>query len=407
MKTVKKKPDMVAGNLHISEDSGYCAFPVGGDTYRGCPYRCLYCYEIQTRNQHLRAVGVTATPRDYQQLFNAIFESPEVRRWVIDFKIAITLGDLSDPFPTIEPREKNTLKFLRLLQKSGIGVLITTKAPHLITDEYLEIMHKLPGCVVKSSFSDFDEEAARILEPGAVEPMNRIAHLERIKKAGIPTVARIAPFMPRTEYDLKLLQGAVDGITIELFRTSTTWRHSIPVKFWEFYARKLGITPYKAPEGDGKSGSRRYDWIVRVEKAMFQDWQSEGMPYHSAGYHWILVDSYIMRGIYQDYRRRASELGMSFGICNPQQGIHNIDLNQSPYCCFVCERIKYDKNNLVALWHKNQWKELMVAPIQEIGLNMAFNRFRYANTPSWRPIALDTEEKRASQEERFYINDES
>ena len=371
------------GELRIAREDGYCVFPVGGDTYRGCSHGCLYCYERQADNQHLRKAQAP-TPRDYRQLVNSIYTDPEVRRFVVDFKIPVRLGICSEPLPPIEASERNTLKTLKLLSDLGIPVILSTKAPQRLSAEHLEYLQQPLG-VVKVSFSTLDDERARLLEPYAPLPSQRLEAMRAIRAAGIPVVARLNPWLRTEDYDYGLLAGAANGVTVELFRFSVTWRHSFPVQFWEI----LGEPAPGGARGEFKRGTPEYKWAYQQEHKYFAPFQSEGIPYHSEGIHWVQSDPFILREIFERERDKAHAVGLTWGICSFGNGIHNIDLNEAPYCCCVNQALNYDRLALVPQWHKDRWAGYRCDLTEQLDLNLGVLRLIYANAPSYRPIALD------------------
>jgi DNA repair photolyase len=177
--------EFAPGVFRIVREEGYCPFSVGGDTYRGCVHNCLYCFERQCNNQHLRKGGNAPMPRDYNALFRSLYEDIEVRKFTIDRHIPVRLGEMDD---------RVTLNLFRLLDKAGIGCITTTKAPHRVGSEYIDAIGPMSG-VIKVSFSTFDDARARILEPGAIPPSRRLAEMRRIKQAGISVVARLNPYL--------------------------------------------------------------------------------------------------------------------------------------------------------------------------------------------------------------------
>jgi hypothetical protein len=333
-------------------------------------------------NQHLSKTGRTPTPRDHRGMFQSLYENYELRELVIERGQSVEIGCTSEPLPPIEAQEQVTLRLLKLLAQAGFTWLLTTKAPHRLTDEYLQLFLDT-GSVAKVSLSTFDDVVARKIEPGAIPPSCRLEEMRRIKAAGVPVVARIAPWLRTESYDYSVLEGAADAATLEFLRYSVTWRKTWPVGFWEYASGE------EAPEGEMKGGTERYRWAAVKEKEYFAPFQGEGMPYHSDGYHWVMSDPKILRGILLQEREKAHAAGLKFGICNFSQGIHNIDLNDAPYCCAVSNRLKPDTLSLICQWYKDKWLGLRIPALNEENLNLMLVRAVIANSPSYRPFVLD------------------
>jgi DNA repair photolyase len=372
--------DLENGKLRITEQSGYCAFPVGGDTYRACAHGRLYCSEKFCINQHLRT-AIVPTPRDHRQLFESIYEDPEVRRFVVDMGVPVQLGVTSDPFPPIEATEQVTLKTMRLLAQAGIAWLITTKAPNRMNAEH-RALTKATGSVVKCSFSVLNDARAAILEPGAPPPSVRLAAMREMKAEGIYTVVRLNPYLHGVEYDYDLLADACHGVVVEPLRFATPWRSQDLTAMWEV------ISGEKRPEGEYKRGSAAYKWAEQKERTYFGQVQDPSDVYHSGGIHWVISDSRILREVFSREREKAKARGLTFGICSLGQGIHNIDLNEAPYCCCVNPMLGYDRWALVPQWHVDQWAAFRCRACQEIDLDLATIRMTYANAPSVRPLVM-------------------
>ena len=366
------------GALRIARDEGYCAFPVGGDTYRACAHGCLYCFDPQMDNQNLRSAR-QVKPRDYRELFNSLYTDKDVNRFVMQLGTAVRLGICSDPFPAIERQQRVTLRALELLKQVGVGVIIPTKAPERISDEYLPLID-----VLKVSFSTFSDAQAARLEPGAPRPSARLAAMRTLRERGLRVVARLNPFLHTETYDLDALVGAADGLTVEPLRFSVTWRQTWPIEFWAY---ALGEEP--PATGCFKRGTPEYKWAVAAEKRFFAPLQSEGEPYNDEKYHWVLTDPFKWRAIYSRLRAEAKARGLAFGICTFGCGIHNVDLNDAPYGCAVNPALGYDRLALVPQWHEDQWAKFRLPALEELGSDLGLLRLIYANSWDLRPIALD------------------
>ena len=364
--------------FRMTKGSGYCGIPVGGDTYRGCQGGCLYCYDKQTRNQHIRKDGEDGISiRDYRALFKSLHQHDSyVRHYTKTLKCPVQLGILSDPFPPAEKKHRATISLLRLLTKAGIPTVLSTKAPHRIDDEHIEVLIA-NRAVVKVSFSTLSDETAHILEPHNTPPSNRIKHMRRLHDAGIPIVLRMDPFFYTIPYDLKPFDGIVDRVTMEFFRMSVTWRNSLPIELWEFLGKEKAPPP----------GDRRKAWTKRIQEAWFRPLQTPNAAKYGGSYAWVLMSPDKLRPYIEKMYQDAKAIGVPFGICNTGQGIHHVDLIEGGYCCQVRKDTGFDEWNLVNQWNVDEWDAFKCRARDEINLDIVMDRMLFANSSLGRPIA--------------------
>ncbi|RLF87780.1 radical SAM protein [Thermococci archaeon] len=159
-----------------------CPFKYTLNPYTGCDHACVYCYitgyipkafKVRTKDNLLPSL------------------ERELRKF--DKRFIIAMSYSSDPYPTIERELGITRKVLELFKRYDVRCLLLTKSD--IFERDIDILSEL-RCAVGITVTTVDERKAKLLEPNAPPPRNRIRALKKAKKAGIPVYARIDPIMP-------------------------------------------------------------------------------------------------------------------------------------------------------------------------------------------------------------------
>lgn len=105
------------------------------------------------------------TPIDHRTLFQSLSDDPVIRAFAVTRRLPLRIGNCSDPFPPLERKARSTTRLLSLLNRAGYKqVQFTTKRPDVVDDVLLEEMLKLDKCMVRVSFSTFDDAKAAVLE---------------------------------------------------------------------------------------------------------------------------------------------------------------------------------------------------------------------------------------------------
>jgi len=149
--------------------------------YTRCSHQCLYCYATSY-------IGRGRSTPKKNLLRNLLHDLK-----YIDKKYHINLSTSSDPYPPEELEYKLTREVLRMLINAGCRVLITTKSSLVTRD--LEVIAR-GRVAVMITVTTLDSNLARVLEPGAPSPGERLHAIEELAKRGIPVGVRIDPIIP-------------------------------------------------------------------------------------------------------------------------------------------------------------------------------------------------------------------
>ncbi|RLI76499.1 radical SAM protein [Archaeoglobales archaeon] len=171
--------------------------------YQLCEFNCIYCYihgsKYGERKDRL-AVKINAPTLLEKELYR------RGRRKEYGF---IALSSATEPWMGAEEEYHVTRRCLEVIYKHRFPVHCLTKSPLILRD--LDLLKKinenaiLPddlrdkldcGAVITFSFSTLEEEIAKIFEPNAPKPKERLKALQKIKDDGLFCGIAYIPILP-------------------------------------------------------------------------------------------------------------------------------------------------------------------------------------------------------------------
>lgn len=157
--------------------------------YIGCSHGCIYCYarlysEPRVGNNWGKIVIVK----------DNIVEilAKEIRR---KKKGVVGLSTITDAYQSIEAEEGITRELLRILLENNFKVSIQTKSSLVLRDLDL-LCSRIELVDVGFTITTLKDEFARIIEPKASPPSERVKALEKISAEGIKTWIFLGPIIP-------------------------------------------------------------------------------------------------------------------------------------------------------------------------------------------------------------------
>ncbi|MGO9387999.1 MAG: radical SAM protein [Methanobacterium sp.] len=172
--------------------------------YSGCSFNCIYCYIQGSKYggdvSNNLSIKVNAPEILIKQLKRRAFK----REYGI-----IAVGSSTDPYLAIEEKLGLTQELLQIIYRFKFPVHIITKSNLILRD--LNILMKinaganLPvdlkpklnhGVIVSFSFSTMDEKLAKIFEPCAPSPMERLETILKLKEEGFLVGVNLMPVLP-------------------------------------------------------------------------------------------------------------------------------------------------------------------------------------------------------------------
>ncbi len=191
--------------LNASKIYDYCVNP-----YTGCGVACRYCYAamfIPRYSGHAEPWGT---------FVDAKVNAPELlARQIVRAKPGmIWISSVCDPYQPAEERFGLTRACLEVLRGTGRSITLQTKSARILRD--FDLIRSLPGAAVILSITTDDERTARLFEPGASPPAERVEVLARFHEAGVRTSAFIGPILPGDHARLVgMLRGKVDEVLVD------------------------------------------------------------------------------------------------------------------------------------------------------------------------------------------------
>ncbi|MCW3983891.1 MAG: radical SAM protein [Candidatus Bathyarchaeota archaeon] len=183
-----------------------CPAKLTFNPYTGCDHQCLYCYAssyIQNFHEiHPKKELLTTLKREAVKLNGE----------------TVSLSNSSDPYPQIEASEGLTRRCLEVLAEYNCRVQIITKSNLVTRDD--DLLCKVPATVALTITTD-DDNLARIIEPYAPPPSQRIRAAQDLAKAGIPVSVRIDPIIPNLNDQPQKLISDLASIGVKHITAST------------------------------------------------------------------------------------------------------------------------------------------------------------------------------------------
>jgi DNA repair photolyase len=190
--------------------------------YEGCSFNCIYCYIRGSKYGENMAKTLSAKVNSPELLEKQLSRRARKGEYGI-----IALSSSTEPYMPIEEKLKLTRKLLEIILKYKFPLHVLTKSKLVLRDlDLLKEIDKnavLPsdlkpklkhGVIISFSISTLDEKLAKILEPGAPAPRERLETMKKCKEEGFLTgvcYIPVLPFISDTEEQLdKMIKTAKD-----------------------------------------------------------------------------------------------------------------------------------------------------------------------------------------------------
>lgn len=178
--------------------------------YRGCEHGCIYCFARPTHAYMGLSPGLDFETKLFAKPNAAKLLRAELMKPGYKAK-PIAIGTNTDPYQPIEKTQQIMRGILEVLAELKHPVLITTKSAMVARDiDILELMAKEKLVHVSLSITTLDKRLARAMEPRASTPTRRLAAIEALSAAGVPTSVGASPMIPAlNDHELEaILQAA-------------------------------------------------------------------------------------------------------------------------------------------------------------------------------------------------------
>lgn len=149
--------------------------------YTGCDHACVYCYAPS----YIPRFSFCRPKKDL---------IPRLKREAAGLKgQLVSISNSSDPYPRLEAQTGLMRNCLEILSQNNCRVQIITKSN--LVERDVDLLGKFPS-VVSLTITTDNEGTARLIEPNAPPPSERLKAVKTLIESGIPTSVRIDPIIP-------------------------------------------------------------------------------------------------------------------------------------------------------------------------------------------------------------------
>jgi DNA repair photolyase len=194
-------------------DSPDVGFEASLNPYRGCEHGCIYCYARPTHEYLGFSAGL-----DFETKILVKEAAPDLLRQELSSRSwkpqVVAVSGVTDSYQPVERRLELTRRCLQVFLEFRNPIVIVTKN-HLVTRDadLLAELARFDAAAVFLSVTTLDDGLRRNLEPRASHPSRRLAAIEALARAGVPTGVLAAPVIPGlTDHELpSIIEAAADA----------------------------------------------------------------------------------------------------------------------------------------------------------------------------------------------------
>jgi DNA repair photolyase len=257
-----------------------CPIPYHLDTYRGCTYRCLYCFArdfvtFSRRNSEHKEfsylVGNRADSIDrwIERTLNNPYDYTKSEEVALKERIPIKIGATSDPFPKAELEHRVTYDVLKVFDKYDYPIEIQTKNPSVLAEYSGDF--KNPNWIIAVTLISTDQDFIKVVEPNAPTPKERLSAIKKLTDEGKKVMVKIQPSIyPKILKDLPDLVKSIKesgcvGFNTEGLKIRTTMPESERALF-DIISKVVGYDLREYYKENGvRTGS---DYEMTIEKKL-------------------------------------------------------------------------------------------------------------------------------------------
>lgn len=289
-------------SLSITSQLPFCSVPLRLDTYNECQFSCSFCF-AKTRGGNVGAsprqqLSLEALKSRFERVATGTIASALDE--MLERRIPIQLGGMTDPFSPWEKRLRVSLAALRVLHKHNYPTLISTKGTMVVDDCYLSILRD-GNFLVRVSITGIRPSLAQTVERGVPICSARLKIVEALSNAGVPVSVRLQPIFPGEE---RFLGSLIDQIA-------------------EAGARHVSAEYLKWPVEEQASLAIKLDRQSPISKTSFLN-----LGALRVGREYVLPVSYKLNKLLE-LKHHAQKRGLVFGFAENEL----LHLNEFHSCC--------------------------------------------------------------------------
>lgn len=223
-----KMPEKYSNPLLHTSQFTMCGNCFRMDSYKGCWFGCEYCFANAragggSENNFNRDFAITDPELVRKWFYEAIElgETNNIKKEMLNHRVPIHLGGMSDPFQELEKRYRVTYRLLEISKKYKYPINISTKTSSL-EEMYFELLDpKIHTFSI--SLIGVSDDYIRTWETRTPLASERINFIKELKKRGFWVSIRIQPIIDIKEVVelVKETDDLVDYYTIEHLKIPT------------------------------------------------------------------------------------------------------------------------------------------------------------------------------------------
>jgi DNA repair photolyase len=188
--------------------------------YIGCQHACIYCYAEFMKRFTGHGGETWGEFLDVKR-----FGLDKIKPEKYDGK-TILLSSVTDPYTPLEAKYENTRRILEHLIGTKAEIHILTKSR--LVEHDIDLFQQFEHIQVAVSLNTLDPEFARMVEPRASKPLDRLKALQKVAEMGISTYVFMSPIFPKIT-DWKAIINAARHFTNEFHFENLNFRgHNTP-----------------------------------------------------------------------------------------------------------------------------------------------------------------------------------
>lgn len=169
--------------------------------YIGCQHACIYCYAEFMKRFTGHGGETWGEFLDVKQ-----FDWDKIKPEKYDSK-TLLLSSVTDPYTPLEVKYENTRRVLEKLIGTKASLSILTKSS--LVERDIDLFKQFGNIQVGISLNTLDEEFARIIEPRASKPHDRLEALRKVSDAGVSTYVFVSPIFPKLSDWVGIINAAL------------------------------------------------------------------------------------------------------------------------------------------------------------------------------------------------------
>lgn len=210
----RKQPGEKHPKTLLNKGTGFLAdYTHSLNPYTGCAFGCAYCY-VRQMPVSLFRTDEWGTWVDIKRDAASLLQK-ELSRAKAKGKVTIFMSSSTDPYQPVEYREQVTRSLLAVMvQEPPDFLFVQTRSPLVARDVDL-LLQLGDGVRVSMTVETDRDDIRKQFSPQAPPIAARLRALARLKEAGVPTQATIAPLLPSTEAFPELLAPLVNRVCVD------------------------------------------------------------------------------------------------------------------------------------------------------------------------------------------------